>query len=139
MSDTVIVSLITFASGLCGAGVGAIVTLITAHKEAQRHFREEKKLCFSQFISAYHELLRKTSINDEIKQPLASTEEDEIGLFTQFQTAYSNAILICDRSSIDAFSALLYQTKEMIKTRDYSKLGPVYKKAIDAMRRELKH
>lgn len=137
MTDTIIVALITFASGAFGAGVTAFITWrtakLSADKELERRRHEEKQLCFSQFVSAYHTLMHQAVLNGKDR----SHFKDELTLLVQFQIVYSKAILICDKSSIPPFTKLLHEASEMIKTREFDQIKVAYKVAINTMRKEL--
>lgn len=136
MTETIIVALITLASGVFGAGIGAFMNLKAIAKESERRIREEKAACYSRFISSYLDLLAHTATHDHIDQSKADSDK-EIELFVQFQTAYVNAILICNQSSCASFLEFLTKTSELCKTRDDSGLSSAFQAAVTAMRKEL--
>lgn len=135
MSETIIVALITMASGVFGAGIGAFINLRTAAKESKHRIREEKKVCYSQFVSSYTAFLGQAAENECI--PDASDSSMERKLWLQFQTAYINAILICDKSSIEPFNAFFDHAGKLATTRDSAGLSSAYRAAVNAMRKEL--
>lgn len=135
MTETIIIALITLASGVFGSGIGAFVTLRTSAKESKRQLREEKKTCYAHFVSAYHAFMAQAVTND-----LIQTESDpakERQLWLQFQTAYANAILICDQTSLDSFGKFFQQTGSLGEGRNASGVNAAYTAAVSAMRKEL--
>ena len=135
LSETIIVALITMASGLFGSAIGAFMSFSAINRESKRHIREEKKACFSQFISLYHALSGQIATNNYFPDKIDS--EKEIELFLQFQTAYANAVLICNASSVDVLSALWEQVGILCQKRENPDVRIAYVAAMSAMRKEL--
>lgn len=136
MTETIIVALITMASGVFGAGIGAFVTLWASNKETDRLFREEKKTCYAQLLSSYSNLMGEISTKPSLIDELPPEQEQK--LYTQFEIAHANALLICDKPSVAPISEIFNQVTALhLRKGNLSELHSAYVSALVAMRKEL--
>lgn len=137
MSDTITIALITAVTAILSAGIGAFTAWktakLSADKEQERRLREDKRNCYSRLISSYNVLCGAASAS------LDSTDgAKELELYTQFQTARNDAILICDDNTQQLIFTLSKQvTACHLGHGDPDELRHSYVSALQAMRREL--
>lgn len=135
MTETIIVALITMASGVFGAGIGAFVNIKAIEKESRRHLHEEKQACFTQFTSAYYTL--KHSLDAALLSDAIPFEAKQ-NLFTQFQSAYSSTLLVCAQSTLKPLNAFYFQVEQYFFAGSASAdLDLAYEATLKAMRDEL--
>lgn len=135
MPDTIIVALITFASGLLGVGIGAFVNIKAMEKESERRLHEEKQACFTRFTSTYYALKHNLYMALLLDITTFETRED---LFTQFQATYSNALLICAQPTINPLNTFYFQVEKYHITGSApADLDLAYESVLQAMRKEL--
>lgn len=135
MTETIIVALITMASGVFGAGISAFVNIQAMKKESQHHLHEEKQTCFTRFTSAYYAL--KHSLDMDLLSD-ASPFDAKQNLFTQFQAAYSSALLVCAQSTIKPLNTFYFQVEQYFFMGNASAdLDLAYETVLKAMRNEL--
>lgn len=136
MTDTVIVALITFASGLFGSGIGAFVTLKISARESARRVHDQKHVCFTQFVSTYYAF--KHELDIALLAVGAPPSEKMKELHTQFQAAYSSALLVCAQSTIKLLNTFYFQLEQYYITGNApTDLDLAYESALKAMRKEL--
>lgn len=136
MTETIIVALITLASGVLGASIGAITSVKASNKESERYFRDEKKACYALLLSSYSNLMGEISTEPNLIDGLPPEQERK--LYTQFQIAHTNALLICDKSSISPISEFFNQVAVChLRKGNPSELHSAYVSALAAMRKEL--
>ncbi len=136
MSETVTVALLTFASGLFGAGIGAFVSLKTMGKESERRIHEEKQACYSQFILAYYALKFKL---DEALMAMAAPDANELEkLRAQFLVGYSSSLLICAPSTVNLLVAFYFQVEKYCAMGEApADIDIAYESLLKAMRKEI--
>lgn len=136
MTETIIVALITMASGVFGAGIGAFMTLKASIKESKRYFREEKKTCYAQLLSSYGNLMGEMSTEPSLLDGLPPEQERK--LYTQFEIAHTNALLICGKSSVTPIAELFNQVTVLhLRKGSVPELHSAYVSVLTAIRKEL--
>ena len=137
MSETILVALITMAAGVFGAGIGAVMSLAMDNKGAKRRIREEKLNCYVQLLSAYEVFCNEVGANPEY--PGETPPEKERQLFVQFQVAHTNALLICEDSSVVPLGKFFNPVRSIhLRTGSPSDLYAAYLSVLAATRNELR-
>ena len=118
MSETVLVALITFASGITGAIAGGI----TAYKVAQYSSREnqkqsldtEKRNTYAELWDAYNAFIAYLAANSDVNEGVPP--EEERLLYVRLQSACIKAALLSSSSVRNSLHSLLLLANEYGKT-----------------------
>lgn len=142
MPDTIIVALITLFAGFIGAVTGAISTQLVSKRatkvELGKLIHTEKRECYATLLHSYHVFVAKVVAASVDASPLDFDEE--WALFTQFQIAYSAALLLASDSTSKALSEFYLCVAETGKSRGrYHDINPAYSRAVNAMRHEVQN
>lgn len=117
MSDTVLVALITFASGFFGVLVGAVanykISKLGVRADKSKLLHDEKMIKYSELVSAYHELVR---IYAEIANGFRIDVDRTVDSAVRFFNAYGSAALLASPKVIQALKDIDAELSEMTKT-----------------------
>lgn len=109
---------------------------MSVDSEWDRRILEEKKLCFSQFVSAYHAFTLLISSNNSRNHDDIDFEQEK-ALFAQFQIHFSNAVLICEQSSIRPLAECFHHVNVLYAERENPDIDSAFATAMNVMRKEL--
>lgn len=139
MSETVLIALITLASGLIGSSVGALstycVTKLTSSTAVSERLHTERYAVYTEFMNAY--------INFSSYLALRSTLSDvpdktEVSLYDQCSAACTRASLLASRSTFEAINKLQLAMGIYGETNKFpDNINKLYSDTVDAMRKEL--
>lgn len=141
MSETVIVALITFSAGVVGACIGAVATYqvskLSISNERLKMLREEKKSCYSAFLTEYISFTSK-AVSSDLGIMTISDQEEQLA-FAKFLAAYNQAILLSPDEVTVAITILFtcVSSNAEKKTIANSDFHSEYNAAVSAMRRDL--
>ena len=140
MSETVLVALITFASGITGAIAGGI----TAYKVAQYSSRQnqkqaldaEKRITYAELWDAYNAFIAYVAVNPDTAAEFPP--EEERLLYVHFQSTCTKAALLSSSSVRNHLNSLLLLTNECGSTHIFpSELQSVSERVMLEMHKEL--
>lgn len=139
MSETVYIALITFASSLVGAGIGAFtaygVAKISASAERKKMINTERIRAYSNLMTAYGNFI--LNMTADCNEDSLLSERERL-IYTQFQNAYSTAVLVAPRSVVPALNDLFLSINKFGETRQIpDNLGRLYQIAVDKMREDV--
>ena len=141
MSETITIALITFLSGITGAIIGVITAYQVAKFSSLESKRQlaytEKQRIYSALLDAYNSyiaMLTASTVDDKTGFP----DENERLLYTHFQSAYSQAVLVSSDTVAKSLTALLIGVNKFGKTLvPPENLNMLYNAAIHEMQKEL--
>lgn len=141
MSETIIVALITLASGVLGASIGAIVTYKTTKLSLKAELRtlqhEEKKNCYLSFMEAYTAFFAGlASIEAHFGPEISSAEE--IALYKRFQSSCMAVNLVASDSVVAALQKLNVVMNQYGQSHVLPKnINQLYTALVSEMRKDL--
>lgn len=140
MTETIVVALVTFSSGLVGALIGGLTAYKVAKFSAEKSIRQtihtEKLKAYSELIESYQAFLSAITASMINRDWL--TDTDERALYTRLQSAWSKAILICSEKTTLQLTLLLTSMNHYAADRKRpDDLSELFQKAVASMRSEL--
>lgn len=138
MSDTVLVAMVTFASGFLGVLVGAVanykISKLGVRADKGKLLHDEKMIKYSEVVSAYHELVR---IYAEIEAEIRIDMDRTVDSAVRFFNAYGSAALLASPKVIQALKDIDAELGEMAKTCKPPDDSHRFDALVDAMREDL--
>lgn len=140
MTETVIVAILTFASGLTGALIGGFIAYKVAKFSSRQSYQQ---LLHSEKLQIYAELLETYNLflaylTNMVVSNETSFVEEECTLYTRFQSAYSKAILISSEDTRKKLTSFVLLVNEYGKTRiEPEKLTISFNIAVQSLKKEL--
>lgn len=140
ISETVIIALITFASGVVGAVIGGItaykVAKFSATKNISQALYSEKQRAYAELLDSYN--VFSGAIAASIIDKTWLTDAEERSLYTRFQSAYAKAILVCSAETALELTAFIHAVNRYAAERDRPEdLHDLFQRVVSALRREL--
>lgn len=137
MSDTVLIALITFASGFLGVVVGAVanykVSALNVKAERGKLLHDEKKTAYTEAVSAYLATLDFVAAHDEDSW----NEGELIGAARRFLYAQAAVALIAPKSVQQALSQATETVQKMTTTWKTPDTPEVFELLTGTMREDL--
>lgn len=138
MSDTVLVALITFASGFLGVLVGAVANYHASKLGVQadrgKLLHEEKKTAYRDVASAYLAAIDFIASHDE---PSREIEDEAIEIARQFFRAQATAILIAPSPVQESLFLAARSIQEMTSTWHTPDSPEIFAALTGTMREDL--
>lgn len=139
MSETVMVALITFLASLSGSVVGAIAhyksASINVKAEQGRLLYNEKKLAYSEFISAYLTVIEHLA---DVEVGLSTIQSQKtVDALHQFFGVYSKVKLLAPRNVQELIKAAGEQISRSVKECEFPKDSEIFDSLAEAMRKDL--
>lgn len=139
MPDTVWVALITFASGLVGTVVGAVVSYKTSMMGMQsdkgKLLHDEKREAYSELLAAHDDIM---SYFIRVKLGRYKLGEGNLGDVTyRFSRAHSKAMLIAPASVRGVIREAAQEIYNVLDGEEYNEASDVPRKLITVMREDL--
>lgn len=133
MSETVWIALITFLSGFLGVSVGAYanykISSLGIKADHGKVLHDEKNTVYSEFISAYTELLGAFAT---MSSGLTNTNS-----IYRFHNAYAATLLLSSGKVKEEMLALGSIVQEGLQENTIPKCGDEFNTLLDAMREDL--
>lgn len=138
MSETVLVSLITFASGFLGVLVGAIanykISKLGVQADKGKLLHDEKRTVYGEVVGAYLALVDYIASHDELNQ---GTGDELIEIARRFFQAQSAAVLVAPEPVQLALFQAAKAIQEMVNTGLTPGNSEVFALLTGAMREDL--
>ena len=140
MSETVLVALITFASGITGAITGGIIAYKVAQYSASENQKQsldaEKRIAYAELWDTYNAFIAYLAANPNASKDIPPA--DERLLYIHFQSTCTKASLLSSVSVRDPLKSLLYLVNEYGRTHiSPPDLHQVSEQVMLEMRKEL--
>ena len=141
MSETIIVALITFASGVLGASIGAVVTYrttkLSSQEELRKLQREEKRKCYLSFMEAYNSFFT-CLVSIEVHFGTEISPDEEIARYKQFQYSCMAVTLVGSDSVLSVLQKLQLAMNQYGQSRMLPKnINQLYTALVEEMRKDL--
>lgn len=150
LSETVLIALITFLSGVLGAIVGGISTYLVAKRSSDTELKKllykERLVAYSQFMddylafSSYMATLSVKKIEVDNTSEVISQEDlsKKRELYSRFNASCSKAGLLASYSTLLALNDLLFSMGDYTIThKQPPDISQDYRRTVDAMRDDL--
>lgn len=139
MSDTVLVALITFASGFAGVLVGAVanykISKLGVQAEKGKLLHDEKRDAYSEMMAAYYDAIDYFAGVDAGMCKLG--EEPFSDVTKRFFSAYSTAVLVAPESVQHALAVACSDFERMMKAGKCEGDSEPFNVLSAAMRKDL--
>lgn len=141
MTETVVVALVTLASGVIGSMIGGFTAYKVAKFSAEKNIKQtlhiEKQQAYTELVESYDRSTGAITASMIDRAWLTSSEERT--LYTRFQSAYAKAILVCSAETGLQLTLLLECANRFAADRRKPKeLPDLFSRAVASMRRELR-
>lgn len=142
ISETVLVALITFLSGVVGACVGAITTYLVAKQssdtELKKALHDERLSAYSELMDSYLALGGYIAHLSTSKNLDVTPDPKEHELYIRFSAACSKAGLLASKPTLVLINELLKAMNHYAATlRQPQDINQLYTHTIDALRNDL--
>ena len=141
MPETIIVAIITFATGVFGASIGAIVTCRTTkfslQEEHTKILRDEKKKCYLSFMDTYNSFASYLAYIETHQEDEVSSDK-EIDLYKQFQYSCMAVNLVASDSVVAALQEVHIAMNHYGQTHVLPRnINQLYTALVNEMRKDL--
>ena len=134
--STVLAALIAAGAALLGAFLGPFTDSLKGKRAMKQKVWEERHICYSEFIQRYSLFVSAMNVYQAVRDERHRKDMEDT--YTNFNTAYCKAILICETVNIPTLSGYFQEVQKVANTQQIPQsLMPKYRAAVEAMRKEL--